>query len=137
MAKRSGFTLIEILIVVIILGILAAIVIPQFTNASDDAKLSSLQSTVQSVRGQIELYKLQANSFPTPGANFWTVLEGTSVADGKTVGPWIQATPANPFNQGTGVQSGNGAPGAGIGWAVVNSKFYGYNPRVSSWLPLD
>jgi prepilin-type N-terminal cleavage/methylation domain-containing protein len=40
--KRSGFTLVEILIVVVILGILAAIVIPQFTEASTEAKLSSL-----------------------------------------------------------------------------------------------
>ena len=44
--RKSGFTLIEILIVVIILGILAAIVIPQFSNASNDARKSSLASTV-------------------------------------------------------------------------------------------
>ena len=49
----------EILIVVIILGILAAIVIPQFTNASQNARESSLQSTLQTLRSQIQLYKLQ------------------------------------------------------------------------------
>ena len=58
---RKGFTLIEILIVVIILGILAAIVIPQFTNASKEAKQSSLVTMVQSLRSQIALYKLQHN----------------------------------------------------------------------------
>jgi len=56
---RKGFTLVEILIVVIILGILAAIVIPQFTNASQNARESSLQSILQTLRSQIELYKLQ------------------------------------------------------------------------------
>ena len=55
----KGFTLIEILIVVIILGILAAIVIPQFTNASKDAKQASLVTMVQSLRSQIALFKLQ------------------------------------------------------------------------------
>jgi prepilin-type N-terminal cleavage/methylation domain-containing protein len=45
--NRKGFTLIEILIVVIILGILAAIVIPQFTNASKEAKQSSLVTMVR------------------------------------------------------------------------------------------
>src|SRR5206468_11496053 len=65
---RKGFTLIEILIVVIILGILAAIVIPQFTNASKDAKQASLVTMVQSLRSQIALFKLQHND-RLPGAN--------------------------------------------------------------------
>ena len=43
----------------IILGILAAIVIPQFTNASQDARKNSLTSQLQTLRSQIELYKLQ------------------------------------------------------------------------------
>ncbi len=64
---RKGFTLIEILIVVIILGILAAIVIPQFTNASKEAKQSALVTMVQSLRSQIALYKLQHND-NLPGA---------------------------------------------------------------------
>ena len=41
---RSGFTLVEILIVVVILGILAAIVIPQFTNATQDAQGGNLKA---------------------------------------------------------------------------------------------
>src|SRR6185503_18332404 len=61
--NRKGFTLIEILIVVIILGILAAIVIPQFTNASKEAKQSSLVTMVQSLRSQIALFKLQHNDY--------------------------------------------------------------------------
>jgi general secretion pathway protein G len=61
MKAKSGFTLVEILIVVVILGILAAIVIPQFTGASTEAKESSLVSDLQSIRSQIELYKIQHN----------------------------------------------------------------------------
>src|SRR5207253_190862 len=57
--RKGGFTLVEILIVVIILGILAAIVIPQFTSASQDARKNSLTSQLQTMRSQIELYKLQ------------------------------------------------------------------------------
>src|SRR5205085_7357056 len=56
---KGGFTLVEILIVVIILGILAAIVIPQFTSASQDARKNSLTSQLQTIRSQLELYKLQ------------------------------------------------------------------------------
>ena len=131
MAKRqSAFTLIEILIVVIILGILAAIVIPQFTNASEDAKLSSVQSTVQSIRSQVELYKLQhGDAIPpitgTGGIDFWTALTGTSVGpDGKTYGPYLQAVPVNPFNNNS-LLTNTTATSTVNGWAVINSKFYG------------
>ena len=59
--RRTGFTLVEILIVVIILGILAAIVIPQFTEASSDARESSLTSNLQTLRSQLGLFKIQHN----------------------------------------------------------------------------
>src|SRR3954451_5706098 len=57
--RKGGFTLVEILIVVIILGILAAIVIPQFTSASQDARKSSLVSQLQTIKAQTELTRLQ------------------------------------------------------------------------------
>lgn len=64
--KRRGFTLIEILIVVVILGILAAIVVPQFTNASQEATASSIRSQLQTLRGQIELYRVRnGGALPT------------------------------------------------------------------------
>ena len=51
---RTGFTLVEILIVVVILGILAAIVIPQFTGATQDAKAGNLKAQLVSIQSQIE-----------------------------------------------------------------------------------
>src|SRR5439155_12344321 len=57
--RKGGFTLVEILIVVIILGILAAIVIPQFTSASQDARKNSLRSKIQILWTHLALYKLQ------------------------------------------------------------------------------
>src|SRR5436309_12266584 len=75
--SQRGFTLVEILIVVIILGILAAIVIPQFTNASNDARKSNLSSQLQTLRAQIELYKLQHKEtnplLITGGGGMWNV----------------------------------------------------------------
>ena len=118
--SRKGFTLVEILIVVIILGILAAIVIPQFTNASKEAKQSSLVTMVQSLRSQIALFKLQHNDM-LPGAaplvdtggtfteaTFWDQLTLFSKLDGSTAaakntatgfvyGPDLQSIPVNPL----------------------------------------
>lgn len=116
----KGFTLIEILIVVIILGILAAIVIPQFTNASTAAKTSAALSTAQTLRQQIALYKLQhtdkmpgtgsaANSAGfTSSSQFWTDLTTQTDATGAAwtstssgpgpFGPYMQSTPTNSLN---------------------------------------
>lgn len=68
-SKRNtrGFTLIEILIVVVILGILAAIVIPQFSSASQEASISSVRSQLQTLRSQVELYRVQNNEYPAEG----------------------------------------------------------------------
>ncbi len=102
--RKSGFTLVEILIVVIILGILAAIVIPQFTNASQDARRSSLASTVQTLRSQISLYKLQHHDTPPALATFWEQLTLYSDDTGATqatkdatykYGPYVQTIPIN------------------------------------------
>ena len=110
MRAKSGFTLVEILIVVVILGILAAIVIPQFTGASTQAKLSSLVSDLQTMRSQIELYKLQHNEqLPGAGggdgtaATFEEALTGETEVDGDvwvsgtSYGPYLQKLPTNQF----------------------------------------
>ena len=77
--KRSGFTLVEILIVVIILGILAAIVIPQFTNASSSARTSSIQSLLQTVRSQIDGVALVAQGVRYQPTNCWIVVDHQNV----------------------------------------------------------
>ncbi len=57
--KQSGFTLVELLIVAIILAILAAIVIPQLTSTTDDVRDSALRGNLASIRGAIGLYQQQ------------------------------------------------------------------------------
>ncbi|MFO0973500.1 MAG: prepilin-type N-terminal cleavage/methylation domain-containing protein [Phycisphaerae bacterium] len=119
--KRAAFTLVELLIVVIILGILAAIVVPQFSDASTDTQVSSLRTNLQTIRGQIELYRLQhSGAFPTSAALFSdqmikkTDLDGTVNAAAGKYGPYLQAIPANPFNNSAEVT--NSAADATKGW---------------------
>jgi general secretion pathway protein G len=78
--KQSGFTLIEMLIVVIVLGILAAIVIPQIAVSTEDAKLNTLRTNLNTTRSAVELYYFQHNSIYPAG-----VLPGTKPVDVTTL----------------------------------------------------
>ena len=124
MRNNKGFTLVEILIVVIILGILAAIVIPQFTEASNDARESALASDLQTIRSQVELYKIQ-HLDRLPGddnadgviveAEFVTDLTGQTAQSGGAgtdFGPYLQSFPTNPFVSGAAASQITGAAGA-------------------------
>ena len=107
--KRKGFTLVEILIVVIILGILAAIVVPQFTEASEDAKLSTLASDLQTVRHQVELYRLQHNDAWPAGNKIVAQLTGTTKLNGTPdgpFGPYLTTFPTNPFTDSADIDRG-------------------------------
>src|SRR4030042_5472943 len=64
--KRKAFTLVEVLIVITILGILAAVVIPTFQGQATSARESAAKDSLKTMRIQIELYKLQHNGVP-PG----------------------------------------------------------------------
>jgi len=104
MKAKKGFTLVEILIVVVVLGILAAIVVPQFTSASTEAKESALVSNLQALRSQIELYKIQHND-NLPGTDnsgdFATAMTTNTDQDGNAggrFGPYMRQIPVNPFS---------------------------------------
>lgn len=120
MKARKGFTLVEILIVVVILGILAAIVIPQFTDASTEAKEASMASDLQMLRSQIELYKIQHNDDPPTVADFVDQMTGTTDvsgdASGSDYGPYMQKIPTNPFNDSSTVTAADGGATADSGW---------------------
>ena len=125
--KNAGFTLVEILIVVIILGILAAIVIPQFTEASTDARTNALKSDLQTMRSQIELYHIQhLDTYPSSAIvnqlTNRTNSSGTTGTDPNSYpyGPYLQKFPSNPFVTGSTTnqpETGTGTPGSGnYGW---------------------
>ena len=62
--KQTGFTLVELLIVAIILAILAAIVVPQFASTTVDAQEAALRSNLSAIRGAVSLYRQQHGEFP-------------------------------------------------------------------------
>jgi len=137
--SRKGFTLVEILIVVIILGILAAIVIPQFTNASTDAKRSNMASQDQTIKSQISLYSLQHNDSAPPLATLFTNLGEITDVNGNVsgaagfaapgFGPYLQATPVNPLTNSSSVVAVGTAAALTTGWYynAATGEFHGAN----------
>ncbi len=115
---NKGFTLVEFLIVVAILGILAAIIVPVYQNHAQLAKESAAKDNLRILRNAIELYAAQHNSIP-PGypdgdtgqspimivfinqlqmatnINHQFAVPGTA---GFNLGPYVSEFPANPFN---------------------------------------
>ena len=95
---RRGFTLIEILTVVVILGLLAALVVPNLTTTAEDAARSTARSQLAAVRSQIELYKLRhAGTIPpASGADgtdqLWTAM--TTPENGNA--PFLMKEPKLP-----------------------------------------
>ena len=115
---QQAFTLVEILIVVVILGILAAVVIPQFSSAADTSRENTVRMDLHRIRIQIEIYRQQHNATPPTLENFVQQMTLASNEDGETAavgtagyrfGPYIQAVPLNPHTNTRTI--GAGEPG--------------------------
>ena len=102
-ARRSAFTLVEVLIVVVIMAVLAATIIPQFADSTTDAKVSTLKFNLHTMRSQIELYRTHHDG-KLPSATLVELTKATDVtgAQGTGVnfpfGPYLRELPDNPFS---------------------------------------
>ncbi len=105
--SRSGFTLIEVLIVVVLVAVLAATVIPQFSSSAQDAKESALKHDLNSLRTRIDMYKLDhGGQAPTITGSSLPQLVSATDANGNIgaagpsfpYGPYIiNGFPPNPI----------------------------------------
>jgi general secretion pathway protein G len=64
-AHQRGFTLIEIMVVVIIIGLLAAVIVPQVINKVDEARVSKAKADIQSLETALTMYRLDNSKYPT------------------------------------------------------------------------
>lgn len=63
--KRLGFTLIEIMVVIVIMGIMAALVVPRVMGSTDDARRAAAVTDVKNLKTALDLYKLDNTRYPT------------------------------------------------------------------------
>ncbi len=136
--NRNAFTLIEVLIVVIIMAVLAATIIPQFSSSTEDAKRSTLDFNLHTIRSQIEMYKVHHLSKP-PLEDFADQMTkktdvNRNVTDDGAYGPYIQGEiPVNPFNGRNEVVAGTGKKAEGeAGWQY-DKNTGGFWPNNEEW----
>ncbi|MFH2000061.1 MAG: type II secretion system protein [Planctomycetota bacterium] len=120
---KAGFTLVELMIVVLILGILATVALPQVIAPSLAAKESALKADLVAFRKAIELYKIQHNE-TLPQKNEKDVVDqltGKTDKDGNAgndFGPYLRKIPRNPINNDDSIkiQKLPKAPNDSSGW---------------------
>lgn len=143
----AGFTLVEVLIVVVIMAILAGTIISRFLDTTDDAKTSTLEHNMSVVQVQIELYRTQhLHQYPTIQDHALPQLISATNAAGEIgtagtthpLGPYLVEAPTNPFDGSKNVSavSKAGEKPAGVadssgGWQydVTNGRFWPNNPE--------
>ncbi|MEN6663767.1 MAG: prepilin-type N-terminal cleavage/methylation domain-containing protein [Phycisphaerae bacterium] len=128
--RVKGFTLIEILIVVVILGIIAAVAIPQIFGVDDMGKLSTLKMNLSAVRGQIELYHLHHGmTLPSDLVRQLTSRTDAQGNAGDQFGPYLTQFPVNPFAAVAADEVDDTKGGGNKGWY--------YNPATGEFTPDD
>jgi general secretion pathway protein G len=66
--KEKGFTLLEIMVVLVIIGVLAALVAPRFIERADEAKVEATKVQMQNIAQALKMYRLQNSRYPDSGA---------------------------------------------------------------------
>jgi len=97
---RGGFTLIEIMVVIVILGLLAAIVVPKLVGRTEEAKRTQTRIQIKNIEQALELFKLDNGFYPTTEqglASLVTMPESGRVPKNYRKGGYIDRVPKDPW----------------------------------------
>ena len=116
MQQKPGISYVRIMIIVLVLGITAKIVVPQFTEATTEKKISILIDGLEAMRANIDLYCIQ-NEGRLPTADSSKTFKAAMMAMAQWHGVSFKDIPVNPFNNSNRVRFDEKQAGAGLaGW---------------------
>jgi general secretion pathway protein G len=97
---QRGFTLIEIMVVVVIMGILAALVVPKLMGRADDARITAARQDIATLMQALKLYKLDNQRYPTTEQGLQALVSKPTsgpAANGWKNGGYVDKLPKDPW----------------------------------------
>ncbi|AVZ79317.1 type II secretion system protein GspG [Zoogloeaceae bacteirum Par-f-2] len=98
--RQRGFTLIEVMVVIVILGVLAALVVPRIMSRPDEARVVAAKQDIATIMQALKLYKLDNRHYPSNAQGLQALVErptGTPVAENWK--RYLERLPADPWGQ--------------------------------------
>ena len=98
--RQQGFTLIEIMVVVVILGILAALVVPQVMSRPDQAKVTVAQGDIKGIASALDMYKLDNHQYPSTQQGLDALVKkpsGNPAAKNWNKDGYLKRVPVDPW----------------------------------------
>lgn len=99
-SDNKGFTLIEIMVVVVILGILAALIVPRIMSRPDEARVGKAKADLNAISSALELYRLDNFSYPTTDQGLEALVKQPSsepLPKNWKEGGYLERTPSDPW----------------------------------------
>ena len=99
-ARQTGFTLIELMVVLVIIGVLAALIVPNVLDRADDARATAAKTDVNNLMQALKLYKLDNQRYPTSEQGLQALVSKPTVGPPPTNWkPYLEKLPNDPWGR--------------------------------------